>query len=302
MNDIYFSQLLRKFLRCRFDEESLSELSSALCEVPVKELRSGNWYCGRSRTHTCNKCGERLVSDSAKYDIDIKKSNTTTRKVDLHTLNAGTLRICVVDLTCQNCGAKNYYDSRDDGLFALSEHVVYTSEILDYWLYQVYCLSLRFRAAFESFQAYINSLSARLSRRNVPFRCSRRSSNTAFSKFLSILVFPPESALSSIFTCSTCERRENDGERILDPVVIDGTAVGILGILPNYRRICATVPRVTKCIPQLYLMRTPATRRFLDDLFIAAAKTLRQRHLRYLYMVMPKILVSWSSYSEKRRS
>lgn len=145
-------------------------------------------------------------------------------------------------------------------MLLISEHVAYTRDIRNYWLQQVYSLSMKFRTAYELFMGYDNNTNVSISRRGIIFQYNRRTGKTTFDKFLSLLVFPPEAAISSPFICSSFATSGNDGEIFLDTLVIDGTPVGLLGTLS------VSVQLVTKCVPHLHLFRTIATRKFIDYL------------------------------------
>ena len=60
-----------------------------------------------------------------------------------------------------------------------------------------------------------------------------------------------------------------EGETI-DAVVMDGTALGVLGNMPEFERLSLTVPAVQR-IPRLqYIMKVPRDRAFVVDLLLSS--------------------------------
>ncbi len=92
----------------------------------------------------------------------------------------------------------------------------------------------------------------------------------AFSGFLTILRFPKEEDLNSLFSCWKCEMEGACESGTMYAVVMDGTTLGILGTLPEFERSSLTVPAVQR-IPRLqYIMKVPRARGFIDDLLLSA--------------------------------
>ena len=85
----------------------------------------------------------------------------------------------------------------------------------------------------------------------------RHTTNEAFCKYLMILLFPNNEDLSDLFSCSSCTLQEENGSKIMEGVVMDGTALGILGRLPSFQRIICTVPIAKRIAVEQYIMRTP---------------------------------------------
>lgn len=78
-----------------------------------------------------------------------------------------------------------------------------------------------------------------------------------FAAFLITLSRSKEEDLFELFSCSTCEGKLADGSKRMDGVVMDGSAVAIVGKLPNLDRVANLVntePRVSD--KQLLFHRT----------------------------------------------
>ena len=84
---------------------------------------------------------------------------------------------------------------------------------------------------------------------------NRQLCNEVFTLFLKSLKFPRDENLIEIFSCSTCETRDTDGERVLKGVVMDGTALGILGTPPNFSRDMKVVMPVKGVPDKQYIIR-----------------------------------------------
>jgi len=274
--DSFISQTPRRFVSCKSDEIMLSRISEEWkfsFGEGMGEFFSITVY---DPFRNCRKCMRRLLYSTEDSELLPELAIPIFRKVDLHTLNMGTLRITVADLICPWCDTIHRYDGEHDGLFSINPSSVYTRELLDLWVYQVCGLSMTFREAFDSFNFIQKLGSSKLARHGNTSKCKRRLSNTAFTAFLGTLEFPEE-VLRHIFACDTCEKKTADtaDEKVIEAVVIDGTAVGLLGTLPPFARETALVPRVKGAImPNLYLLRTPAVRRFLDDLWRSSLRSI----------------------------
>ena len=84
------------------------------------------------------------------------------------------------------------------------------------------------------------------------------------------LTFPNQSDLNDLFSCKTWERVSSDGRKRFDGIVMDGTAMGILGNLPNFVRIKSHFPRVPNISNRQYIMRTPRLRHLVDSIMVSA--------------------------------
>lgn len=52
---------------------------------------------------------------------------------------------------------------------------------------------------------------------------------------------PQETVLSSVFSCTTCEKDDGNGGKRLSAIVMDGTATGVPGALANFSRLAVRV-------------------------------------------------------------
>ena len=75
---------------------------------------------------------------------------------------------------------------------------------------------------------------------------SRQKGNDALTCFLKALTSTGDRDLYEIFFCHDCEKRDKDGNRWLDGIAMDGTALGILRILPNFMRETNVIPAITR--------------------------------------------------------
>ena len=108
-----------------------------------------------------------------------------------------------------------------------------------------------------------------------PPEVNRQRGNEAFAEFLMLLKFPAKEDLKSLFTCGTCESRGEDGEeKRMDVVIMDGTALGILGTLPEFERLTSVVPPIQRISTLQYIMRSPKHRQFVDCVLLSARKDL----------------------------
>ncbi len=66
---------------------------------------------------------------------------------------------------------------------------------------------------------------------------NRQSANEALCKFLMLLRFPSGRDFNDLFSCESCTVRDANGNERMEGVVMDGTAMGILGTLPQFQRV-----------------------------------------------------------------
>ena len=74
-----------------------------------------------------------------------------------------------------------------------------------------------------------------------PPTISRQKYIDAFTSFLMTLRFPKSQDYSELFSCKNCEVNLPNAETRFDGVVMDGTAVRILGNLPSFQRDKRTI-------------------------------------------------------------
>jgi len=195
------------------------------------------------------------------------------RVTTLHTLHHGSVDIEVIDLRCTSCLRIIPYDGMSDSLFCSNNKHAFTRELLDAWLWDVCGTGGSFRDAFSSWAAKSVSTSTALHIIGKPPDLNRQRANDAFTQFLMTLRFPSDSDAADLFSCSNCEGAAHDGVQRMDAIVMDGTAMGILGTLPQFERVSETIDPVYGIEKLQYIMPTPIYRAFVDSIFIAAKKS-----------------------------
>lgn len=157
----------------------------------------------------------------------------------------------------------------DSGLFAWSATIVYSRELLDFWLYQVAMLSATFRSAYESSTTISGSPGALYSRLGRPLVMYRRQASEVFAAFLSVIAYEGDIALRGLFACAECEQVQPDGTTVSKGIVMDGTVTGILGKLPKFERP-SVLDTAKYSARQQFLLPTIRLRHFMDSLFRSA--------------------------------
>ena len=213
------------------------------------------------------KCGEVVY-----FEPDgLVSCESVTRLVEFQGLRAGKVRVEVKDLICSVCGHVKIFDGRTEGVFFLNSTTVYSRELLDLCMYQVCGLGASFRESHEVLHNIWMSVSLQYGRAELPDKSRRRQSSTCFMEFFSLLHFPSESVLSSLFSCSTCEKPYAGNTKRLDGVVMDGTAVGILKRLPLFQRPTQIVPKAERYTKPQYLFRQSKMTHLADRLFMVGS-------------------------------
>lgn len=272
--DSYRSSKPRQLIRCLSDDRALDELLVAMEGKTAEELWRGDWFVTWDHGEECRHCFNRLVYDP----LDAKTCTGVGRIVQFHAFKAGTVRILVKDIICRSCSTVNLFDGRSRGMFALSSSVVFSRELLDMWVYQVCGIGSPFREAYEIYQNYSSSYSAKFGRDKLPKKCHRRLGASCFSAYLITLRLSSDEQAAKLFSCVSCEKstspqgEEDSKKGRLDAVVMDGTAVGILKKLPTFIRPMQTVPLVEKCNREQFLLHTASLQNWLDIVFAAAAR------------------------------
>ena len=152
----------------------------------------------------------------------------------LHTLDQGSLQVKVIDLKCQRYGRLIPYDGVYDALFSERKEHLFTREIMGAWLWSVCRTGGTFRYAFYSWASknFMTSAFGHLLGKEPGF--ARQRGNEAFSLFLMTLSFPKDQDFFESFACAKFERLMENRSKRIDVVVMDGSAVGVLGKIPNY--------------------------------------------------------------------
>lgn len=91
--------------------------------------------------------------------------------------------------------------------------------------------------------------------------------NKAFSNFLSCIEYPAEDSLHKMFSCMTCEKVDDKGRRVLRAVFLDGTAIGVLGKLPNFELPKKLIQRANVHGRHEYIIPNSFVRGFIYSIF-----------------------------------
>ena len=253
-DDISFvSPLPRFFFPCESDERTLEKLMSS-----ITTNDSCHPFLGIDPKMACSSCGMTISTNSA--------TNFIKKEALLHTLHHGSVRIVVADLHCVNCKRYIPYDGSADALFRLTDKHVLTRELLDAWMWDICGRGGTFRDAFSSWHSKVVSTSAKFHRIGSETTLNRQRGNEAFSAFLMTLEFPNEADMDNLFSCDTCEKLLPNGEMQMDGVVMDGTAMGILGTLPTFVRPNSVLLPVSSVADRQYIMRSPKLRQFVESI------------------------------------
>lgn len=89
-------------------------------------------------------------------------------------------------------------------------------------------------------------------------KINRQKCNEAFNLFIKSLHFS-NAELVELFSYPVCESTRSDGTRILDDIVMDGTAAGILGELPKFERPDSTVLEASRSVVDRQYIITSAS-------------------------------------------
>lgn len=90
--------------------------------------------------------------------------------------------------------------------------------------------------------------------------CNRRCASDAFVIFLSTIALPEAMHYKRLFSCNVFECENDDGERILTGVLIEGAATGVLGEISQFERDEITVLPARKCTDAQFLTIVPFVR------------------------------------------
>jgi len=212
----YISSAKRSFFPCISEDEAINRV---MLEVFAnRERPNGISFVGIDNESICKNCAEQVCVPDL--------SATIPRRAMLHTLHHGTVAVQAMDYRCPQCGYYNHYDGLSDGLFNVSKDHIFTRELLDSWLWDVCNTGGTFRDAFASWETKLWMPTAKLHRCGKEPNISRQLGNEAFAAFLLTLRFPNEEDMNALFSCTTCEKTLASGEKRLDGVVMDGSAVG----------------------------------------------------------------------------
>jgi len=86
------------------------------------------------------------------------------------------------------------------------------------------------------------------------------------------MAFSSERAVGGVFNCTKCMELSEDGKPRFSGLVIDGTATGILGNLPDFNRPAVFVPPAKETARLQFILPSPKLRVALTHLFKAASE------------------------------
>lgn len=260
----YVSSLPRSFFPCVSDELAVMNLINLLMfrDTSVTKSTPEPPLVGMDLQRICPHCDTLVYS--ATNDVRIP------RVVMLHALHHGSLQVRVIDLKCNECHRLIPYDGANDALLSARKEHLFTRELLDAWLWDVCGSGGTLRVAFYSWSSKNCKTSASCHRLGNESKFARQRGNEAFNSFLMTLCFPKDQDVFELFSCATCERTMKDGSKRIDGVVMDGSAVGILGKLPNFQRVTHQINAVSRIADREYIMRTSTSRRFIDSIMVCA--------------------------------
>jgi len=260
----YASTRQRFFFPCPSDDAALDKLLRIVNTTNSISTSSERVprFIGIDEEAKCPNCG-----------VDVKLVDypiTFQRNASLHTLHHGTIDIQVTDFFCRDCRQYIPYDGYTDALFGITKHQIFTRELLDAWLWDLCGTGGTFRDVFSSWFTQSLSHSASFHRLGREIDANRQRGNEAFSAFLKTLKFPQDDDLYSLFSCKKCEREPRSESRDLAAIVMDGTALGILGTLPTFNRETRIISPVPRIPDKQYIMRKPKLRAFVDAILTSA--------------------------------
>jgi len=255
----YCSKMPRFFFACPEDEKMLLRILDLMQNSIPPPDRESCRFIFMDVQVSCPHCHTVLKGP------DIIERNQ--RGAILHTLHHGSVDIEVIDLRCTSCRRFVLYDGMSDSLFCSN------NKHMDAWLRDVCGTGGSFRDAFSSWVAKSVSTSAALHIIGKKPNLNRQRANEAFTQILMTLRFPSDSDAADLFSCTKCEGGVRDGERRMDAIVMDGTAMGILGAPPEFERVAEKIDPVSGIETKQYIMPTPIYRSFVDSIFNAAKKS-----------------------------
>ncbi len=254
----FMARSLRSMLPCCADSNALKPLLLKLDEGRQKVLQ----ICVSDTLLECKFC-HRKISDES---LDAAFASSL-REVTLHTLSHGSMKISVTDYIFLYCSEVKLFDGVDSSLFAATSRSVFCRDILDFWVYHVVALGGTFREAYQLSKQVSKSPGMGLFRIGGELTTRRRSSSTCFAGFLRTLTVPKGAKTATLFTCSKCE----DADGRLSAIVMDGTATGILGKLPNFDRPSTVIPSCRGPSVSQFILSRAKVRRFLES-FCSSAR------------------------------
>ncbi len=160
----------------------------------------------------------------------------TKRLCFVHTLQFGLFKLNILDVPGNIFGSMNLYDGCSEALLSVNNKHIFMRELLNSWMNDIHGSGKPFRNLFTSWNSRNKSLTAKLHRIGVEDSADRQWDNHTFSALLTILQFREPKDLYALFLCSRYKQRQQDGSKNINGVVMYGTEVRILGVLPNFKR------------------------------------------------------------------
>ena len=260
----YTSRRKRSFFPYSTDEMSIRRLMSVILKYDYGG-EGPDLFAGRDIALECSCC---------RYEIPpTSRNKTVKRETLLHTFHHGTVPIHIYDLRCDVCRQLNSYNGLDEGIFALDKNHDFMGELIDSWMWEICGTGGTFRDTFSSWASKRWFTSALYHHVGTEPMCNRQRPNDVYTAFLGNLYFPNESYLNDLFSSMKCERIASDRKKRFDGIVMDGTAMGILGKLPEFVRVKSRFSRVQNLSNKQYIIRTPRLREFVDSILTSAKQS-----------------------------
>lgn len=266
----YSSKLPRNVFACAMDRAALCALAVKVASFieSGKDPESDCAYIAYDEYRECDACRTVMTCNGESALCEVQ-----SRSVVLHTLTHGSLIAAVIDFICPTCSSVVFFDGHDSALFSgASKSAIYTREIIDFWMYVVAMLGSTFRSAYEASKQLSRSTSVVQRRLGGALSCNRRQASIVFGYFLRSLSYPEDRDVASLFHCSQCEIIGPDGIKTMRAIVLDGTAIGILGDLPNVERRTLTIHPVKNSGGSQFVIKYASLRNYIDY-FLCTAKS-----------------------------
>lgn len=131
----------------------------------------------RHRRH-CVYCGEAMISEGSKKNLQGWS----------HTLKYGTNCIAIHYNWCPHCHRLNFYDGLCDAIFEYRIFIVFSIDLLDFWVYGIGAFGGTLLEVYELSQRVSSSPSAKHTRFGVnSLSCKRQTANRALNAYKSIM-------------------------------------------------------------------------------------------------------------------
>lgn len=166
----------------------------------------------------------------------------------LYSLHHGSIDIQVLDWSCTQSGKCNAFEGKSNAMFSATKNHAFTRELLDASHSDDGGGGGACRDAYVSWEAKNWSSSSAFHCIGHEFELNRQPGNDSCYAFINTLQFPSDDDLYALFSFSIFENRNREGDKLTDGVVMDGTALGISGILPEFCRSTSLVRPVPRSV------------------------------------------------------